>query len=332
MPMNTTIATPAESLWNQRHTIHELMPKFRQLAKIVNRPTDLELYQWIQLASVALEYQPQLIIELGRGIGNSTACFLEVCNRLGGRDNCQLLSLCLSTDWSQRTADRIRKSYAPSDYWFAPAIIEQTNILEYDIEPHLQGISRCLVFWDAHGFEVAECFLGKWLPMLEKCSHRILMHDISDTRFEGCDTDYGNSRIWHGESAANEAMFLGHIYTRVAQAISVLDFTTRNSIPFHSASESFSTEIGDSPEKLAEVGSLFGEDAARMDAHWFWFSLEEANGPICYPEKPVAASTTRVPWWIHDENEIEKRQVRRTPSAIKPKHKKRFEEFVLSSS
>lgn len=327
------IRTSAEVLWSERQTIHQLLPKFRTLSKIVNEPHELELYQWIQLSAMALDYKPQLIIEIGRGAGNSTACFLEVINSLGGTESCKLLSLGSDSRWRKGTRDRIQKTYAPSNEWFAPGIIEETGIMEYDFLPQLAGVDRCLVFWSADGFEVADCVLGELLPALEDCSHRILMHNMSDARFEECNLDYNGLSLWNPKHATPEQpVFLGHVCATVARSMSVVDFANRNNIPLHSASESFHSEIQEFASKLAELRSLFGEDATRMDAHWFWFTLEQGRKPIRFPGSQRSKSTAGIPWWIRSVDSISEREVRNTPSAIKLDLKKRFKEFQIKAS
>ena len=73
--------TPAKALLAQRSFLLETKDEWLRLAEAVGRPTDLAPFQWGQLAAFALEFKPDLILELGRGVGNSTALFLEVAAR-----------------------------------------------------------------------------------------------------------------------------------------------------------------------------------------------------------------------------------------------------------
>jgi hypothetical protein len=274
--------SPAQALWNQRDSIAALRDRFKSLSAAVARPTDLNLYQWAQISALALEFRPDLIIELGRGLGNSTCCFIEVAHRLEGASACRVLSLCLSDDWFTHTAPRLR-GMVPSD-WLAPAQIEVCSILDYDVEPALRRSKRCLIFWDAHGFDVAEWVLGKLMPQIVDKRHVVLMHDMSDARFEIPSPEYGEVGIWKGTNGRPPAFWLGHIFSRVAQALSIVDFTSRNAVPLHSAAESLHAEIASDLARIAELKELLGDESFSLQAHWFWFTLNEALGSLSFPQ------------------------------------------------
>ena len=40
------------------------------------------------------------------------------------------------------------------------------DILEFDYRKALSDAKRVLIFWDAHGFDIAECVLGEILPIV----------------------------------------------------------------------------------------------------------------------------------------------------------------------
>ena len=61
--------------WEQRDSIAAASAQLRRLAAVVNRPGDLTLFQYGQLFAAALDFAPTLIVELGRGLGNSTCVF-----------------------------------------------------------------------------------------------------------------------------------------------------------------------------------------------------------------------------------------------------------------
>ena len=281
--------TPGQALWNQREAIADLKDRFKVLSTAVGRTTDLNLYQWAEFAAFALEFRPDLIVELGRGLGNSTCCFIEVAHRLGGAKACRVLSLCLSDDWFKHTVQRL-EGVVPSG-WFTPGQVEVCNILRYDLRPELSSAGRCLILWDAHGFEIAEWVLCELLPQLVDKSHVVLMHDMSDNRYEISSSDYGEQGIWHGTdetiwmgaNAINPSFWLGHISSRVPQAISIVDFTSRNRLPLHSAAESLFAEIISNPARMAELRTLLGDDFFSPQAHWYWFTLNEASRTISFP-------------------------------------------------
>ena len=71
------VLTPSEALWNQRARLVEREGRLRALRSAVGEPNDLWLFQWAQLFCYTVEFRPDLIIDLGRGHGHSTCCFLE---------------------------------------------------------------------------------------------------------------------------------------------------------------------------------------------------------------------------------------------------------------
>jgi FkbM family methyltransferase len=272
--------SPAAALWNQREKLASMRPRIEQLHAAVASPGELSLYQWAQLTAIVLEYRPDLIIELGRGIGNSTACFLETAHQLGA-EQCKIVSVCLDPRWKLSTVERL-KPLVPQGWFDAGHIVEE-NILTFDFQSALEKSKRCLIFWDAHGFEVAECVLGGILPQLVPREHLVLMHDFSDLRYSSPDPSYETNGLWKGESAEQPALWLSWIFSRVPQSISVLDFTTRNNVALFSADESLHREIANNPQKAAALQAALGSEMASLQSHWFWFTLNGAQQNLTFP-------------------------------------------------
>jgi hypothetical protein len=270
--------TPAIALWNQREAVARLRDRFRNFSAAIGEPGVFNFYQWAQLASAALEFRPDCILELGRDLGNSTCCFLEVAHQLS---DCRVVSLCRQGEWATLTVPRISHLVEPE--WFGPADIRVCNIQDSDPRALLRMSQRCMVFWDAHGFGVAEWVLARLLPELRDKGHLILMHDLSDTRFEVADRHYPQTGIWKGTNACEPAFWLGNVFSRVAQAISVVDFCSRNALALHSAAESLHNEILCHPEKVDELSRLLGAEFFSSQAHWFWFTLNETAGELIFP-------------------------------------------------
>jgi hypothetical protein len=243
----------------------------------VNHASDLVPYQWAQLMAVALEFAPDLILELGRGKGNSTCAFTEASNLNQGRS--RIVSLCLSDNWERETLPRLRK-IVPTE-WFKPLETLRTDILEFDYEKALSGAKRVLIFWDAHGFDIAECVLGGILPIVAPLEHLVIMHDLSDTRY--CSEEhlgYSGYGLWKGNDWSGPRLKLGIIDSAVEQSVAALDFTTRNHITLDSADHSFHTALTD--KQQAEMRSTLAE-LFDTQAHWFYFTLNERSGPYKFP-------------------------------------------------
>jgi hypothetical protein len=250
------------------------------MIQAVGKPGDLTLYQWAGLIAYAQEFRPDLIIELGRGHGNSTCCFLEAARHLRP-DPCRVVSLCRSDTWAADTLPRL-KQVCPDDF-FAPLQLEQGDILAYDFAPVVAGARRVLVFWDAHGFQVAECVLGNLLPRVADRDHVVLMHDLSDARYLRLVRDYDGVGLWKGNDAGKASMFLGHVHSQVGQAIAAIDFTTRNRIPLRSADEEMHVTFQAEPGQLAEIKSLLGDELFQLNYYWFYFSVNEARERPSFP-------------------------------------------------
>lgn len=272
---------PAIALWNQRKQLAQHRDRWEWLIEAVDRTSDFSPFQWIQIAAICLDYRPQLIIELGRGMGNSTACFLEAANQLGGQDACRVVSLCRRVQWKTVTSKRLAERCSKS--WFAAGKIWQGNILRYNLTQDLRDIERCIVLWDAHGFEVAEWVLGHLMPKLAEKEHIVIMHDVMDAT--KAPRQYADSSLWKGNNAeGSSGFFLGPVFARVAQAISILDFAYRNEMPFFVADDAIRDFIAAEPKKLAELQELLGPEMANPLALWSWFTMNLAQRPLTFPK------------------------------------------------
>ena len=103
------VITPAQAYWNQRHALARSRDRVEMVARCINRFSDLSLFQWAQLIAMVLEFQPDLILELGRLKGNSTCAFTEAANLLAPHIT-RVLSICDSADWDAETRPRLKKS------------------------------------------------------------------------------------------------------------------------------------------------------------------------------------------------------------------------------
>jgi hypothetical protein len=277
---STLAFTPGSAYWNQRNALAATRERILALSQAVNRPSDLTLFQYAQLFASALEFAPDLIVELGRGTGNSTCAFTEAANQLSKSATCRVLSLCNTPDWETTTVPKVRAVVPPD--WFSPLDAQVGDIMSFDFRAALSGATRVLLFWDAHGFEIAERVLGVIMPELANRAHIVLMHDMSDSRYAGY-SDYGGNGLWKGVSAGNTRFRIDNVDSAVAQAISILDFTKRNNLTLDSAEHSIDVEIGQAPGRSEEMTRVVGDELFSMQGHWFWFTLNEHAGPFTFP-------------------------------------------------
>ena len=276
--------TPASAYWNQRFALAACRERLLALHTAIGDPNSLSGPQFAQLFAYAMEFQPDLILELGRGDGNSTCLFTEAANQLGP-DRCRVLSLCRTPSW-ESTPPAAVADLVPSE-WFAPLTTYSGDILDFDYAPLPGNPRRVLVFWDAHGYDIAECVLGAILPRLVEREHVVLMHDLSDSRYLGPEhRPYGTNRLWRANDVSGRALWLGKIYSPFEQAVAVLDFATRNNLQLRSADESVRSELHVDEKKVSEMRRLIGEEFYSHRAQWFYFSLNERLGPFTFPRFP----------------------------------------------
>jgi len=276
------VFTPGRAYWNQRSRLANSCQRLLTLSRLVGRPSDLLPYQFAQLIAASLEFDPDLILELGRGFGNSTCAFTEAANMMGGAAHTRVLSLCNTVEWDTKTAPALKSIV--TDDWFTPLEARRTDILTFDYRRHLSSAKRIVLFWDAHGFEIAECVLGTILPLIADRPHVVLMHDLSDTRYcSPSSANYSGSGLWKGENAADSRLRIGIVDSAVAQAISVIDFTGRNVITLDSADHTFDLELTQVPGRVEEMRELLGDELFSLQGHWFWFTMNERPGPYTFP-------------------------------------------------
>lgn len=145
------------------------------LYRCVNRPVDFQFADWLMLFSLTLQYRPELIVEVGRGCGNSTCVFLEAASEL----SCPVVSVDRRSWRWRRTAKKVL-SLRGRD-WLCRGTIVSKNFLATDPQALIpEGTGRTLFFWDAHGRDLATFIIRRIFPRLRVRSHLIIVHDITD--------------------------------------------------------------------------------------------------------------------------------------------------------
>jgi hypothetical protein len=274
----------ADYYYDGRHAVAADLPVLQRLIEVVDSPNALDAMQWAQLYSVALGFRPDLILELGRGKGNSTALFSQAASRL---PSTRVVSLCLSTDWHAETAAKIARFVESS--WFSRLDARIADIVLADYESILESHERVLVFWDAHGFEIAEIVLGNILPRLVGRPHLIIMHDISDNRYASVAPAYDGAPLW---KASERQRMSGEWTSRVNigwmnsvqdQVIALVDFSTRNAVEVGSADHEYWHYFAAHPERADEMRRTLGHEFFQTTAHWAFLSLNGRQGPFTFP-------------------------------------------------
>lgn len=282
----------ASYYYDQREAIGRDVAILRQLAQAVDRQSDLEPPQWAQWYSVARGFAPDLILELGRDRGNSTAVFAQVLASLGGG---RVVSLCQSNNWASVVAPRIARLVDHS--WFERVDARLADIISADYEAILRDHQRVLVLWDAHGFEIAEVVLGEILPRLVGREHLVLLHDISDNRYAGVPRSYGGHPLWKGSvwqtrtKTWNSRVNIGWMNSSQDQVVALADFSARNTLEIGSADHEYATFFAAHPDRADDMRQTIGPEMFSTLAHWAFLSLSGKSGPFHFP--PVASRRPR---------------------------------------
>ena len=274
----------AAAYYEQRHAIAEDRDMLQSLIGATQAPHDLTPPQWAQWYSVALGFRPDLIVELGRSKGNSTALFCQAASRLGGT---RVVSLCNSRDWIDESLPRVQAVVPPG--WLARLDARIVDILDVDYEQLFTGASRVLLLWDAHGFEIAETVLGRILPLIADRPHLVLMHDISDNRYAAVSRSYEGQPLWKGSTwdkgvgRSLARVNIGWMNSLQDQVIAVADFAVRNDLEIGSADHEYAGYFCAHPERADEMTRLLGDGSFSVSAHFAFLSLAGRQPPFHFP-------------------------------------------------
>lgn len=261
----------------QRPELTAAYPRVAKLLTVINWPSDVTVSQAMHWYAMCLDFKPDLIIELGRGYGNSTVVLTDAANQIGAK----VKSFCL-TKWEKKrlVAETV------TDEWFAPLELYTEDICSVDFERHTADFKRVVILWDAHGYNIADAVLGKLLPLIALRPHLVICHDISDNRFCGANPSYEDKPFWRGmddfyahlSTQPRNYVNLGWVIAVVDQVIPILDFCWRNKIELHSADLELS--------KLKDVPPFI-----TLPVQWAYFTLNES--PLDKFHFPTPAKSER---------------------------------------
>jgi hypothetical protein len=274
----------AAAYYEQRHAISEDRDLLRALIDATQAPRDLTPTQWAQWYSVALAFRPDLIVELGRAMGNSTALFCQAASRLR---RTRVVSLCNSKDWDRESLPRVTRVVRTG--WLDRLDARTTDILDVDYEQLFAGATCVLLLWDAHGFEIAETVLGRILPLIADRSHLVLMHDISDNRYAAVPRSYEGQPLWKGSTwdkgtgTSLARVNIGWMSSLQDQVVAIADFAARNDIEIGSADHEYAEYFGSHPQHADEMRRLLGDEFFSVSAHYAFLTLAGKTGPFHYP-------------------------------------------------
>jgi len=251
---------------------------FRQrldrIRTLVDEPSNLSVLQGLQLYALCLAFRPDLIIELGRGYGNSTCVFAAALQKLGAG---RVVSFDLDTLWDERTLPKLMASELSKLTRSVEARIEDIKLADFGSLVGRAG--QVLVFWDAHGWEAADGVLCRLLPTIASRPHIVACHDFSDARYVEIDRAYHGRFFWRDPKLKeiSARYTIGWVNTQEPQFIPLLDFLWRNRCELRSADEDLAIWRRDHAAPQREVERAIGADVFAPGCHWGYFSLNDAQ-------------------------------------------------------
>jgi hypothetical protein len=279
----------SRALWDHRDRLSDALPELRRVRSTlqsgIGGPRDFVHQQWLQIASAVYAFKPDLIVELGRGYGNST-CAMAFAAKMMHPAPCKILSLCLATSFAEVSRPYLDANLGDEEL-FSSLVALQQDIQTYDFRPDIEAARRVFVFWDAHGYELAMTILARLYPLLEGKPHLTIVHDMADlAHMDAGLREYDTDKLWFAAGSAPPKYVLGNVGSQFGEGVALVDFLSRNGVPFRSAESSYFDDMSESEVK--ELRERFGDDFSQF-GFWYSFSLNEAQGrKISFPAAPPA--------------------------------------------
>jgi cephalosporin hydroxylase len=287
------------ALWTHRDKLVRAKDVFSELHHSIQGPEDFHLASWFQLYALVLDFRPDLIVELGRGYGNSTCVFLQAANQLG---NAQVVSIGYYDDfaWRDNTLPRVQELLPGT--WLDRLDARYEDIRTTDFRSIFSGGGRILLFWDAHGLDLGHYLLANAFPLLEAKQHLIVVDDVTDARYNDRDPEYdargGTPTIW-----------IGDLISIFDEIIPLADFLSRNRLHFNSPEASINTWSLKHQKQRRELDQMFGpalcQPSVTEAGAWIYFDLSKGSTEFAtYPGRMESRRPNVYPPYLRGEGEV----------------------------
>jgi hypothetical protein len=284
---------------NNMSTLENIVTELQAVLDLIGDPQNLSLQQALCLAALCLEQKPDILLDLGTGKGNSAVVFSVVGKVLEGfGHNLTVHTFDIQNRW-------ITEALPKLDARISKRVVPHVgDLTEFDFDPILELARSVLVFWDAHGFAVADTVLTRIMPILAERRHSIVCHDISDNRFSPERRYYGGLPFWRGmDYFYNERntteINIGWLSAVVDQILPLTDFCFRNEIEIQSVDYSIRTKLAE--DARARFFNIVAPTPQPALIHMAYWSM--AGTPLRY----FPASEKEL---LRAENDLSRRGVR----------------------
>jgi len=227
------------ALWAHRAQLARMRPRFEALRRAVDAPSDFPFPKWFALYALCLDVQPDLILELGRGYGNSTCVLVEAAHATGAR----VVSISIDPTgiWPERSAPRIRDVTGAA--WFEPLDVREGDAGDVDLRDLFASAERPFLFWDAHSEELAR-------HVLASRPGPMAVDDVGDVLSGEPDLS------WYADQGL-ELYRIGDLYSAFEELPVIIDWLAQSERPWESAERSVARLLDREPAAhavLAELG------------------------------------------------------------------------------
>ena len=247
------------------HSAHEL----REILEKINDPTTFSLSQALCLTALIRSRKPDILIDLGTGNGNSAAIAAYAFETI--QSAAKVHTFDIDRSWLEDAGPKLPDSIGTH------VVSHKGDLTLFDFGPLLVHSKSAIVFWDAHGHEIAEKVLSEIMPKIWQLPHIVLCHDISDNRFQSREQRaYGNRPPWRGMNYYYRAeptnyVNVGHFQTIVDQVIPIMDFCFRNSVDLQSCDYAVSLLATSLKDRFTRI---LQREGALTDIQMAYFSLQ----------------------------------------------------------
>ena len=263
--------------------VRSLTDPLRHALGRVTKPDETMLAEGALWMALALQFKPDVVLEIGRGRTHSTVAFALAAQQLGG---CRVMSFGVESD----KINLVKNASAPAA-WENSLDLHQAASPRHDFFGHLALAKRPLVFWNAPGVDWADTMLGHIFPAIAGKPNAVICTDLWDARLSPATSGYANRPLWRGME--DFAMFrgreeraplrLGWVSSPVDHAIALIDFCSRNEIELNSPT----LALSQSPAIRAAIMQDYPNCAGLGAEGWCWLALDPDRKTYSFPALPI---------------------------------------------